>query len=128
MTPQDLLDTADALLTGQRFRSWRCWQRACAALLRIALERTLDEYWQRRAPYLVKATARSQLIALRVLAGAETAEVARIAWNGLCRAVHHHAYELAPTAAELRAWHRDVTALHARLNQAKKPASGRPAT
>ena len=35
----------------------------------------------------------------------------RDAWTGLSRAGHHHAYELAPTAAELRSWHAAVIQL-----------------
>jgi len=31
--------------------------------------------------------------------------LAREAWPGLAGAAHHHADELAPTAAELRTWH-----------------------
>jgi hypothetical protein len=31
-------------------------------------------------------------------------------------AAHHHAYELAPTAAELRTWHSEVTQLAALLH------------
>jgi L-arabinose isomerase len=39
------------------------------------------------------------------------AGLAREAWLGLAGAAHHHAYELAPTAAELRTWHSEVTQL-----------------
>ena len=39
------------------------------------------------------------------------AGLAREAWLGLAGAAHRHAYELAPTAAELRTWHREVTEL-----------------
>jgi hypothetical protein len=105
MTPRELLDAADALLTGQVAGRWPCWQRACAALLRIALEQVLCQYWQQRRPSVAGATTRTQLLVLPELAGAEAAETARSAWSGLCRAVHHHTYELAPTAAELRGWH-----------------------
>jgi hypothetical protein len=116
MTPQQLLDAADTILTGQQFRDRRCWQRACATLIRLALERALDAYWQHRAPCLEKATMRSQLLALPSFAGDQVAARVRTTWYGLCRAVHHHCYELPPTAAELRSWHRDVLTLHARLN------------
>lgn len=39
------------------------------------------------------------------------AGLAREAWLGLAGAAHHHAYELAPTAAELRTWHTKVSEL-----------------
>jgi hypothetical protein len=57
-------------------------------------------------------------------AGDEAAMMARTAWYGLSRALHHHTYELAPTVAELLGWHQDVTTL---LNQlrAKLPVSAR---
>jgi hypothetical protein len=124
MTPRELLDAADALLTGQVAGRWPCWQRACAALLRIALEQVLCQYWQQRRPSVAGATTRTQLLVLPELAGAEAAETARSAWSGLCRAVHHHTYELAPTAAELRGWHRDVTRL---LSELGRPYNGRAA-
>jgi uncharacterized protein YukE len=37
--------------------------------------------------------------------------LAREAWPGLAGAAHHHAYELAPNASELRGWHTAVTQL-----------------
>jgi len=37
--------------------------------------------------------------------------LAREAWLGLAGAAHHHAYELAPNASELRGWHTAVTQL-----------------
>jgi hypothetical protein len=50
------------------------------------------------------ATARSQLICLRELAGAEIAEPVAASWLGLSNACHLHAYELAPTAGEVARW------------------------
>ena len=48
---------------------------------------------------------RAQLICLRTYLGdADLAARAGHAWSALSRACHHHAYELAPTATELRAW------------------------
>jgi hypothetical protein len=111
MTPRELLHAADMLLSGHSSSMERCWQRACAALLRVALELALDQYWQRRAPGLIRATTRSQLLVLPTLAGEGPARTARSSWYGLCRAVHHHSYELAPTAAELRGWHDDIAGL-----------------
>ena len=52
---------------------------------------------------------RPQLLLLPSYAGTGIAERARDAWTGLSRAAHHHAYELAPTAAELRSWHSTVS-------------------
>jgi hypothetical protein len=105
MTPTDLLAQADRLLTtvvpGTRGR----WPRACAWLTRLALEQALDEYWSRTLPEAAKCGVRPQLLMLPRYAGAGTAAQAAEAWYGLARATHHHAYDLAPTAAELRRWH-----------------------
>jgi hypothetical protein len=45
------------------------------------------------------------------------------AWVALSRAVHHHGYELAPTAAELRRLHHEVTDLLTHLDNAWHPAA-----
>ena len=58
---------------------------------------------------------RAQLLLLPEYAGPDTARRAREAWTGLARAAHHHPYELAPTAAELRSWHTLVADLVAEL-------------
>jgi hypothetical protein len=58
---------------------------------------------------------RHQLLALPAFIDADAALVARTAWRGLSRAMHHHTYELAPTVTELRGWHHDVTTLLPRL-------------
>jgi hypothetical protein len=115
MTPGVLLGEADRLLTtvvpGTRGR----WPRACAWLIRLALEQALDDYWARVLPEAAKCGMRAQLLLLPSYAGTAIAERAREAWGGLARAAHHHAYELAPTAAELRGWHALVTQLNADL-------------
>ncbi|HEX5542252.1 MAG TPA: hypothetical protein VFX60_11940 [Micromonospora sp.] len=118
MTPHELLDTAANLLTTPPHSMRRCWQRSCACLTRIALERGLRHYWDRTAPSVAGRPMRHQLLALPSFAGEETASIARTAWYGLSRAMHHHTYELAPTFAELHSWHQDVTALLPRLERA----------
>jgi hypothetical protein len=121
MTTEELLSEADRLLTtvvpGTRGR----WPRACAWLIRLALEQTLDRYWARVLPQAAECGMRPQLLLLPTYAGAHTAERAREAWMGLARATHHHAYELAPTAAELRSWHRAVAQLSADLPSHQPP-------
>jgi hypothetical protein len=116
MTPRELLDEAQRLLTevvpGTRGR----WPRACAWLIRLALERALDQYWESVLPEAASCSMRAQLLLLPAYAGAEIAQKAADAWFGLARAAHHHAYELAPTAAELRDWHTTVTQLTADLD------------
>jgi hypothetical protein len=61
---------------------------------------------------------RPQLLLLPAYAGRDIVERAREAWMGLARATHHHAYELAPTAAELRSWHGAVSQLADDLGKA----------
>jgi len=122
MTPQQLLDEADRLLTTVVPETRGRWPRACAWLVRLALEQSLDEYWQRTLPEAAKCSMRAQLLLLPRYAGEETAAQARDAWFGLAPAAHHHAYDLAPNAAELRRWH-DLVATIAVTLSAATPAA-----
>jgi hypothetical protein len=45
-------------------------------------------------------------------------------WSRLSDATHPHPYELAPTAAELRRWHNEVTRIVARLDPPASHAAG----
>jgi len=110
MTPQQLLNEADQLLAGSTTDTHGRWPRACAWLIRLALKK-LDQYWARILPEAARCPMRPQLLLLPSYADASTAERARDTWTGLSRAAHHHAYELAPTAAELRSWHAAVIQL-----------------
>lgn len=66
---------------------------------------------------------RHQLLALPVFVDEGTAALARAAWYGLSRAMHHHTYELPATAAELGGWLNDTDTVLRRLN-AKLPVGG----
>jgi hypothetical protein len=123
VTPQQLLNEADRLLTGPTTDTRGRWPRACAWLVRLALERALDEYWGRILPEAALCPMRPQLLLLRSYADASIADGARDAWTGLSRAGHHHAYELAPTAAELRGWHSAVSQLTHDLAAVPSPPS-----
>jgi hypothetical protein len=81
------------------------WPRATALLARQALETALDDLWKRRAPGVERCSVRAQLLCLPdYLPGqVEFARRVSFAWANLSRACHQHAYELAPTAAELTA-------------------------
>ncbi|SNS77164.1 hypothetical protein SAMN05421812_101726 [Asanoa hainanensis] len=111
MTPQGYLDAAGELLVRPPASMRRCWQRGSACLTRLALEQGLRDYWDRVAPSVADRVMRHQLLVLPTFAGAAAAATARTAWHGLSRAMHHHTYELAPTVAELRGWHENVTTL-----------------
>ncbi|MEU7921935.1 hypothetical protein [Micromonospora zamorensis] len=128
MSSHTYLSAASELLLDPPSSMRRCWQRGSACLTRLALEQGLRLYWDRVAPSVVGRPMRNQLLVLPAFAGAEAASRARTAWHGLSRAMHHHTYELAPTVAELRGWHQDVTALLPQLEQADPtdPTGSRP--
>jgi hypothetical protein len=115
--PRALLGLARGLLERPDPASAGLWPRASAILGCRALEATLRRLWDRRALDLQGQPMRVQLICLRAYLGdPELAARAGHAWAALARACHHHAYELAPTAAELRAWLSMVDALVAQAD------------
>jgi hypothetical protein len=118
MTPEQLLDEADKLLTSADEPTRGRWPSICAWLIRLALEETLDQHWARVLPEGKQIPMRAQLLLLpfHVHGNQHAAELARDAWFGLAGPGHHHAYELAPTAAELRRWHAIVTQLGKELD------------
>lgn len=111
VTPEELLAAADQLLTSPVAGAGTHWPRACALLIRLALEMALDRFWERALPSAADCGMRQQLLLLPLYTTnvPPAAGLAREAWLGLAGAAHHHAYELAPTAAELRTWHTKVT-------------------
>lgn len=119
VTPEELLKSADLLLTVPVPGLGSLWPRACALVIRLALEQSLDRYWAGVLPEAAECGMRQQLLLLPLYAGAdddfagelEASTLAREAWRGLARAAHHHVYELAPTAQELRRWHTAVSRL-----------------
>ena len=99
-----LLATAEQLLDEVVPSVRGIWPRTVAVVTRAALELSLDGFWRRTQAEVVGAPARTQLLLLASYAGPEVSSAAAEAWSGLSRASHHHAYELAPTARELRDW------------------------
>jgi hypothetical protein len=116
-TPEELLQSAEQLLTAPLPGVGAQGPRACALLIRLALEMTLDRYWERVLPSAAECGMRAQLLLLPLYTTAmpDAAPLAREAWLGLAGAAHHHAYELAPTVPELRNWHAAVSQLVALL-------------
>ncbi|HEX9203674.1 MAG TPA: hypothetical protein VF964_06910 [Vicinamibacteria bacterium] len=103
--PRDLLEIAHGLLGRADPATAGLWPRVSALLARQALEASVVRLWGRRTLDLQGCSMRAQLICLRTYLGdADLAARAGHAWSALSRACHHHAYELAPTAAELRGW------------------------
>lgn len=124
VTPSELLASADEMLTSSVPGLGTQWPRACALVIRLALEQTLDQYWRRVVPSAADCGMRAQLQLLPLYAGEEAAGLAREAWLGLAGAAHHHAYELAPTAGELRGWHAAVARLGELLSAERAGGAG----
>ena len=104
-TPRVVLSLARGMLGHVDPETAGLWPRASALLACRALEATLNRLWDRRTLDLQGRSMRVQLICLRTYLGdADLAARAGHAWSALSRACHHHPYELAPTAAELRGW------------------------
>jgi hypothetical protein len=103
--PRAVLDMAGRLLRRAEPATAGLWPRVSALLALQALEASLDRLWERRTLELRGCSMRTQLICLRsYLEDPKLAARTGHAWSALSRASHHHAYELAPTAAELQAW------------------------
>jgi hypothetical protein len=128
-TPQRWLAAADQLLRGAGAfggtavtAGW--WPRACACLFRLALESGIDAYWRRTRPAVAlcqQGRAKQLMLRGRLGPGVDVARCVGFAWATLSAAAHHHCYELAPTAAELRRLHTEVSVLLARLDGETKP-------
>lgn len=96
------LDYADRLLNGE-FGLGARGPRTAALLARTVLEEWIDqqsEAWTTSA--LGYPTTRSKIVALGAIRGIYVGEKTRRVWHALSRAVHHHAYELQPSAFEVR--------------------------
>jgi hypothetical protein len=114
MTPDRCLDAADGLLRGGPSGVW--WPKVCACLIRLALELAIEQYWLKTSPAVAACGAqRTRLLMLRRRSGQELARRAAFAWVTLSNATHHHCYDTAPTAGELRRLHTEVSLLAARL-------------
>ena len=103
MRPNELADAAEQVLVDPNDALFGCWARASALLARQSLETAMDDLWRKRSPIVRQCSTTAQLLVLpSYLRDQEAARDAAYAWSALSRACHHHAYELAPTAAELR--------------------------
>jgi hypothetical protein len=96
------LDNARAVLDGRTPVPPGQQARLAAFLGRQALEDVVDSICEKEDRSLHHpVTMRSRLTVLEIVHGPEVARAAEVAWIGLSDACHHHAYELAPTAAEV---------------------------
>ncbi|GGS70723.1 hypothetical protein [Streptomyces cinerochromogenes] len=90
--------------------------RAAAVLLRMALDRALDGYWQRVTPSMTRI-GKHRMLCLEWYAGHDTARRCRTTWSALSTACHYRAGELPPTTAEIRTRLPEVTTLLAALRE-----------
>lgn len=105
------------------------WPRASALLALQALEAGVLGLWERRTLDLQGRSMRAQLICLRTYLGdAHLAARTGHAWSALSRASHHHPYELAPTAAELRSWFSAVRELIQKVGLSSDALQGPPSS
>ena len=124
-SPADLVAAARTVLDHPDALSGSAWARSTALLARQALEAAIAGFWRREVPEEVTGSFTTQLLCLRSYVPAEVAAGAFEAWAALSSACHHHAYDLAPTAAELHHWVESVTHLVTALTD--PPASDAPA-
>lgn len=106
----ELLTYAEQVLDGTISLGAR-GPRTAALLARRAFEDWLDEIsasWSTQVVSDRPPTISSKLVALGALQGMDLSERAKRVWHGLSRAVHHHAYELQPSVAEVRQLVRQV--------------------
>lgn len=117
-TSQSLLDRAQGVLDGSVHVPDGVAVGAAAFLARQAFEDTIVALCRASGATVDRASMRSKIIVTRVLHGDEVGDCAALGWAGLCRACHHHAYELAPAADEVTRW-LDLVALLVRAGQAQ---------
>ena len=102
MNPGAYLAAADRLLTDVISGARGTWPRACAWLIRLALESALTTFWESAClPVAACRSRRAQFLLLPRYCNPEISHRAELAWATLSQAGHHHAYELGLTAAEL---------------------------
>jgi len=97
-----LLDYADQLLDGTVTLGLR-GPRTAALLARRAFEDWLDEFCASWTPNVgPRPSTASKLVVLEAFRGAALGERAKRIWYQLSVVCHHHAYELQPSASEVR--------------------------
>jgi hypothetical protein len=98
-----LLALSDQILDGKVAVPGGRATRAAAVVARQALETLVHRATDELVPGMFRPSMRSRLILLRELGDSEKGRIAKLAWDGLSRACHHHAYELQPSEMEVRA-------------------------
>jgi len=106
--PRPALEHADRLLRESDPRTVGLWPRTAARLMRLALERAADRYWNGTRPEVLACPTTMRILTLECTLGRAGARATYLLWSRLSDATHPHPYELAPTAGELRCWHDEV--------------------
>ena len=103
------------------------WERAAILLARQALEEALDDFWRARAPDILHASMRAQLLCLGPLMNndRDAADVDQL-WGALSNACHFDAVQPTPGPAEVRAWLTDTQRLCQLLAQRTGRSSQQP--
>jgi hypothetical protein len=104
LTVAGVLGEAERALDEHDRQTAGAWPHAAAALIRQAIEMTLDAFWGRRAPAMLEASLRDRWLCLPAYTGERPAvREAELAWTALSEACHHRAYAVGLTEPELRA-------------------------
>ena len=96
------------------------WPSMVTVLIRQALERSMDQLWLMKAPEMVGADRRPQLLCLGRYINPDVAATAANTWSELSSACHQRAYDLPPTAVELVRWYEATEALVREVAKATK--------
>lgn len=101
------------------------WERAAILLARQALEEALGDFWRARAPDLLHASMRAQLLCLGPLMNndRDAADVDQL-WGALSNACHFDAWQPNPGTAEIQVWLNETE----RLCQLLARRAGHPAS
>lgn len=127
LDPKPALEHADRLLRESDPGTAGLWPRTAARLMRLALERATDRYWNGARPELLACPTTIRILMLERVLGRTGARGAYLVWSRLSDATHPHPYELAPTVGELRHWHDEVAHLVDLLDRSSGCASDLPA-
>jgi hypothetical protein len=115
MSTTQLLDRATAILDGTLAVPIEQRVVAAALMARSGLEMAVTEWLCDRGLDLRRARMASRLTVFSALSGTDLGATARLAWTGLSRACHRHAFDLPPNVWEVRDSITNVRALHSEL-------------
>ncbi len=121
-TAAGLLKRADQILAGTIRMPRGRGARVAALLTRTALEDVVDAMCRANGLDVRRASMRVKLACLRAVS-ADGAGDAAIAWWGLSRACHQHAYEIAPSHLEVAHLASTVRSLESSVGTRESPGS-----